>query len=132
MLAFEAVLRQLGADKGLANYDRTDSIETLLKNTINVNKNLLSGVTTITYNLPIVGRTLGPSKYCRPIWDVSLRLYVTVVYEIKCILDLTLDACENLTDAVLNALAPLLKPLIGKFTTTACNNGVDLPTCLLG
>jgi hypothetical protein len=64
--------------------------------------------------------------------DVSLRLYVTVVYEIKCILDLTLDACENLTDAVLNALAPLLKPLIGKFTTTACNNGVDLPTCLLG
>jgi len=54
------------------------------------------------------------------------------VYEIKCILDLTLDACENLTDAIVNALQPLLKPLIGKFLTTACDNGIGLPTCLLG
>lgn len=32
----------------------------------------------------------------------------TVVYEIKCIIDEILDATENLTDGLLNALAPLL------------------------
>jgi hypothetical protein len=61
----------------------------------------------------------------------SLTFYL-VVYELKCILDDVLDFCENLTDAVINALKPLLEPLIGKFLTTACNNGVGLPTCLLG
>ena len=63
LLGFETVLEELGADKGLVNYDRTDDVETLLKNLVNVNKDTLSYITTITYNLPIVGSTLGPSKY---------------------------------------------------------------------
>ena len=60
MLGFEGVLRQFGADAGLKNYNRFDDIETLLKNVVNLHKNTLSYVTTITYNLPIVGKTLGP------------------------------------------------------------------------
>jgi len=87
----------------------------LLKEVVNVNKDTLSYITTIVYNLPILGPTLGP-----------------IVYELKCILDEVLDACENLTDAIINVLKPLLEPLIGKFLSTACNNGVGLPTCLLG
>lgn len=132
MLGIETVLKELGADKGLANYDRTNDLETLLKNIVNVNKDTLSFLTTITYNLPIVGPTLGPSE-CS---DSSIRHYFdvcsSVVYEIKCVLDDILNACENLTDAILNILQPLLLPLIGKYLTTACNNGVGLPTCLLG
>lgn len=62
MLGIEMVLNELGADKGLANYDRTNDLETLLKNIVNVNKDTLSYITTITYNLPIVGSTLGPSE----------------------------------------------------------------------
>lgn len=132
MLGIEAILKELGADNGLANYDRTNDLETLLKNIVNVNKDTLSFITTITYNLPIVGSTLGPSECI----DSSIPRYSDVpspvVYEIKCILDGILDACENLTDAILNILQPLLLPLIGKYLTTACDNGVGLPTCLLG
>lgn len=53
------------------------------------------------------------------------------MYEIKCILDLILDGVENTTDAILNVLRPLLEPLIGNYFTTACNNGIGLPTCIL-
>jgi hypothetical protein len=74
MLGFEGILRQLGADKGLVNYDRTNDLETLLKNVVNLNKNVLSYVTTITYNLPIVGHTLGPSKHYDTLFHVSLTL----------------------------------------------------------
>jgi hypothetical protein len=63
MLGLQTLLTELGADKGLANDDRTDDLETLLKNVINVNKDTLSYVTTITYNLPLVGKTLGPSEH---------------------------------------------------------------------
>jgi hypothetical protein len=59
----DTILQQLGADKGLLNADRTDELETLLKEVVNVNKDTLSYITTIVYNLPILGPTLGPSKY---------------------------------------------------------------------
>ena len=63
MLGIEAILKELGADNGLANYDRTNDLETLLKNIVNVNKDTLQlHPTTISYNLPIVGPTLGPSE----------------------------------------------------------------------
>lgn len=48
-------------DKGLANYDRNNDLETLLKNIVNVNKNVLSSINTIVYNIPGVGPILGPS-----------------------------------------------------------------------
>lgn len=62
MLGLDTLLKQLGAQEGLANYDRTNRLETLLKNLVNVNKDVLSSVTTISYNIPVLGPTLGPSK----------------------------------------------------------------------
>jgi hypothetical protein len=47
-----------------------------------------------------------------------------VVYDVKCILDEVLNACENLTDAILNALRPLLGPLIGRWNAEACLLGI--------
>jgi hypothetical protein len=61
LLGVETLLKELGAKDGLVNYDPTNNLETLLKNVVNINKDTLSAVTTITYNLPIVGSTLGPS-----------------------------------------------------------------------
>ncbi len=56
----------------------------------------------------------------------------TVVYDIKCILDETLDALENLTDAVINAIKPLLVSLIGDASKTACNSGIAIAgICIL-
>ncbi len=57
---FSDILAQLGSDKGLANYDRNNDVETLLKNVVNVNKNTLSSVSKAVYELPAVGGTLGP------------------------------------------------------------------------
>lgn len=57
---FQDILAELGADKGLANYDNSDSIETLLKNVVNANKYLLKDVDAMVYELPAVGGTLGP------------------------------------------------------------------------
>lgn len=54
------------------------------------------------------------------------------MYEIKCVLDKVLDAVENLTDAILNAIQPLLAPLIGQATDTACRSGLNLAgLCIL-
>ena len=60
---FQDILAQLGADKGLANYDRSDQIETLLKNVVNANKYLLKDVDVMVDQLPAVGGTLGPSTF---------------------------------------------------------------------
>ena len=55
-----------------------------------------------------------------------------VVYEIKCILDELLDAVENLTDAIINAISPLLQGVIGDASRTACNSGIAVAgLCLL-
>lgn len=50
------------SDKGLANYDKSNALETLLKNVVNANKDTLSSVTDLSYNLPVVGPTVGPSE----------------------------------------------------------------------
>ncbi|KAI0348015.1 hypothetical protein BDW22DRAFT_1385036 [Trametopsis cervina] len=106
---FQDILAQLAADKGLANYDRSDDLETLLKDLVNAVKYLLSDVTQMVYELPAVGGTLGP-----------------IVYDIKCLLDETLDAVENLTDGIINAIEPLLKGLISDASKTACGSGIAI------
>lgn len=50
------------ANDGLANYDKTDQVETTLKSIINTSKNILASANVVIYNLPIVGPILGPSK----------------------------------------------------------------------
>lgn len=58
----QGLLGDLGRDKGLANYDRNNDLETLLKDIVNLNKETLSSVTDIVYEVPILGPILGPSK----------------------------------------------------------------------
>ncbi|KAJ3535124.1 hypothetical protein NMY22_g6631 [Coprinellus aureogranulatus] len=113
LLGIKTILDELGSDKGLKNYDRTNDLETLLKNVVNFNKETLNAVDVLVYNLPILGPILGP-----------------IVYEIKCILDDVLNAIENLTDALINGLQPLLAGLIGQASTTACRSGVILAAAL--
>ena len=59
--AFVGILSQLAADKGLANYDKNDQLETLLKDVINATKNVLSAVYILIENDPTLGPLLGPS-----------------------------------------------------------------------
>jgi len=105
------ILSQLGADKGLEYYDRTNDIETLLKDGINANKDALNSVAVLIENDPTLGPILGPT-----------------VYEIKCILDEVLDAIENLTDAIINVCQPLLKALLP--SGSSCTGTILFGLCL--
>lgn len=68
----EATLKKLEHDTGLEYYDRTDDLETFLKNVVNLNRETLSYTDTITDNLPIVGPLLGPSELSlQPSFDVN-------------------------------------------------------------
>jgi len=109
LLGFQTTFAELAADKGLANYDENDEIETLLKEVINLCKNILSYTDELVYQIPGLGPILGP-----------------IVYDVKCILDDVLDAVENITDAILNAIEPLLQSLIGQATQTACDSGIQI------
>ncbi|TFK57293.1 hypothetical protein OE88DRAFT_1650934 [Heliocybe sulcata] len=111
MQGFYTVLANIASDndlqKGLANYDRQNELETLLKNIVNLNKNTLNAITALVYNIPGLGPILGP-----------------IVYEIKCIIDAVLDATENLTDAIINALGSLLQDLLNQARDASCVMGV--------
>ncbi|KAF5370214.1 hypothetical protein D9615_010067 [Tricholomella constricta] len=114
VLGQQAALSALDAEKrkpgkGLDNYDHTNDIETLIKNTVNLNKNTLNAVHVLVNNLPILGPILGP-----------------IVYDIKCFLDDILNFSENFLDATINGLQPLLKGLLGSTPTVACQSGVLL------
>ena len=56
------LLGDLGREKGLANYDRNNDLETFLKEIVNLNKDTLSSVDDLVYKIPALGPTLGPSK----------------------------------------------------------------------
>ena len=127
ILGIKNILHELGSDKGLKNYDRTNDLETLLKNLVNFHKQTFEAVDVLVYNIPVLGPLLGPSGFSRfrrryILSDPSLL----VVYELKCLLDDALNAIENLTDALINGLQPLLQSLIGQASTTACRSGVIL------
>ncbi|KAH8120342.1 hypothetical protein DFH11DRAFT_1539501 [Phellopilus nigrolimitatus] len=112
---FDNLFGQLGADKGLANYDKTNILETLLKDYVNSNKDALSAVTAMIYNIPGLGPVLGP-----------------IVYDIKCLIDSILDVTENITDGLLKPLVPLLNALMGQANDLTCSSGLKLlGFCLL-
>jgi len=83
----QGLLGDLGRDKGLANYDRNNDLETLLKDIVNLNKDTLSAVADIVYEIPLLGPILAP-----------------IVNELKCIIDDVLNAVENTVDGLLNTL----------------------------
>lgn len=58
---FKTTFDQLSAGKGLAFYDRHNSIETLLKGIIDLHKNILSYTTEILGCDPDLGPIFGPS-----------------------------------------------------------------------
>ncbi|KAG0708872.1 hypothetical protein DFH29DRAFT_794713 [Suillus ampliporus] len=106
---FTTVLAELGGDKGVANLDPTNNLETLLESIVNANKDVLTVTYNLVVSLPIVGPILGP-----------------IVYELKCALDDLLDIVENLTDAIINAIQPLLQAVLGKAVTATCASGVQV------
>jgi len=112
---FTTTLRQLGAYKGLAHYDKGDPVEKLIKDIIDLCKQVLSYITKICDYIPHSCLDLGP-----------------IVYDIKCILDEILDAVENLTDAIVGDCEPSLKALIGEYTTVACKSGINVAGICLG
>lgn len=60
---FQSVLAELAADKGLANYDKNDELETLLKDTINAVKYILGDTYELVEGIPGIGPLIGPSKF---------------------------------------------------------------------
>ena len=102
----QGLLGDLGRDKGLANYDRNNDLETLLKDVVNLNKDTLSSVTDIVYEIPLLGSTLGPGKCPRISTNIPSDPPVgtPVVAELKCIIDDALNAVENTVDGLLNTL----------------------------
>lgn len=62
LLGFKSVLQELGADKGLANYDRTNDLETLLKDLVNATKYLLNDIYELVNGDSTLGPTFGPSE----------------------------------------------------------------------
>ncbi|KAF8922544.1 hypothetical protein CPB85DRAFT_1555886 [Mucidula mucida] len=99
-------LAPLGADRGLANYDNNNDMETALKNIINVSKDVLSSISEMTDCSPLVGPLLGPT-----------------VYDIKCILESILDLFENVTDGLLNDLSPSFSECLGGYGNFVCGPG---------
>jgi len=59
-LADSTAARSGTPDKGLANYDSTNDLETLLKNVVNLNKDVLTGLDHALGGLPLLGPLLGP------------------------------------------------------------------------
>ncbi|KAG5652099.1 hypothetical protein H0H81_006319 [Sphagnurus paluster] len=106
--AIEADKRRPGG-KGLENYDRTNDIETMIKETVNLTKNTLSAVSVLVNNVPIIGPIVGP-----------------ILYDVKCFLDDILNFTENFLDATLNKLQPLLGGLLGSSPSRECLSGVKL------
>ncbi|KAJ6604663.1 hypothetical protein DFH09DRAFT_1300847 [Mycena vulgaris] len=107
---FQSVLFLLGSDRGLEYYDRLDDVETLLKNIINFHKETIEAVTILVDELPILGPILAP-----------------IMYDLKCLIDQILDATENITDYLLNLIAPLLQALgLSVVTDLLCSLGLCL------
>ncbi|THH06107.1 hypothetical protein EW145_g4318 [Phellinidium pouzarii] len=108
MTEFISTYKEVATDKGLANYDNSIELETLLKDVVNANKNVMAAVAELIDGIPVLGPILAP-----------------MVYDIKCLVDDLLDATEDLSDVLMNALKPLLVPL--NPTLTAVMQALGLP-----
>jgi len=126
----QGLLGDLGRDKGLANYDRNNDLETLLKDIVNLNKDTLSSVTDIVYEVPLLGSTLGPST-CSQISTgihADLSSDTPVVGELKCIIDEVLNAVENTVDGLLNTLGVTgqWRGLRGDYVSALCGANLQI------
>jgi hypothetical protein len=60
---FQTAFTKASTGRGLEHYDHTNDLETLLKNTVNLNKEVLQSTYDTVNALPVVGPVLGPSQY---------------------------------------------------------------------
>jgi len=126
----QGLLGDLGRDKGLANYDRNNDLETLLKDIVNLNKDTLSSVTEIVYEVPLLGPVLGPSECSH----ISTGIHADsasgtlVVGELKCIIDEVLNAAENVVDGLLNTLGVTgqWRSLRGDYVSALCGANLQI------
>jgi len=51
------------SDKGLANFDNTNDLEILLKNMVNLNKDVLTDTDVALTQIPVLGPLLGPRAF---------------------------------------------------------------------
>lgn len=109
IVCMQSALDYLGRENGLANYDPHNGLETFLKDLVNMHKDTLTSVNLIISGIPGLGPLLAP-----------------IVFDIKCVLDDVLDALENLTDAALNSLSPLLEECIKDTLALYCGLGLDI------
>jgi hypothetical protein len=125
---FQTSLNQLSADKGRASHDNKDSIERLVKDIINLHKDVLRCFTELVYGIPELGPILGPSMSFSS-YKTLPPLFIEpcpVVYELKCTLDALLDLTEKL---IIDSGA--LRGLISDYSEAVCKPGVDvLGICL--
>lgn len=121
----DSTSRGSGSDKGLANYDRTNVLESLLKEVVNANKDTLSATVVTVDKIPILGPVLGPCRCELTVLNFT-KQYFTVVYDLKCLIDKILDIVENCTDSAINQLQPLLAAILGQAISDACRSGVEL------
>ncbi|KDR80125.1 hypothetical protein GALMADRAFT_265308 [Galerina marginata CBS 339.88] len=111
---YEEAYAQAKSDKGLANYDKQNDLETLAKQIVDAHKVMLDSTARAVDNIPGLGPALAP-----------------IVYETKCIIIAILDLTEDLTDALTNFLGPALQALLGTPPPDKCKNGaVILGLCL--
>lgn len=126
----QGILGDLGRDKGLANYDRNNDLETLLKDIVNLNKDTLSSVTEIVYEIPVLGPVLGPSKCLQiPLGALANSFpHTPVVGELKCIIDEVLNVVENTVDGLLNSLGITAqwRGLRGEYVSALCRGRLEL------
>ncbi|KDQ08491.1 hypothetical protein BOTBODRAFT_191756 [Botryobasidium botryosum FD-172 SS1] len=104
-----SILGPLARDRGIANYDPDNSLEHLIKDIINLLKDLLTDVHELIAGLPVAGPLLG-----------------SLVYEVKCVADDLLNSAENTTDGALNdsELGSLLGPLHSQALGLLCHDGL--------
>ncbi|KJA29227.1 hypothetical protein HYPSUDRAFT_50705 [Hypholoma sublateritium FD-334 SS-4] len=106
---FHTTLAKTLSDKGLANYDRTNSIETILKDFFNLNKGIFNSINVYLPTIPVIGPIVGP-----------------LFYNIKCLLDGILNEVEDSTDGAINALQPLLAAILDGMVSKTCKSGAEL------
>lgn len=131
MSSFQASLAKAVSDKGLAYYDKTDDLEIVLKNFVNLNKNVLSITADYVGKIPIVGPILEPRESLT-IDCLSTSLIIAtfkVIYDLKCLIDGILDSLEDCLDKTINSLGPLFQSIFGK-DPTCPNGGKILGLCL--
>ncbi|KAJ7038186.1 hypothetical protein C8F04DRAFT_371690 [Mycena alexandri] len=115
---FRGILVLLPNDAGLLCYDRTDDVETYLKDIINAHKEIVAATVEIVDCIPILGPILAP-----------------LMEQVKCLVDEILDIVENYLDCLFAMVGPLLQslglgPVADSLTSLLCSLGVCLGTLL--